>query len=159
VGIKFGSGLSALLKNFDTDSLIEVLNVLKLLPVDLCVFRSGRMHYTKLGLIPYILHAPLNIAMVVLSKRLLAEFVAVRLLENLLKQELLLPRNQQVNIWCSNFVFEDITSILGQFNIVKSLILQLDQFHIDDLGQEIHRLNELIIEDVGHLLLDGELGL
>jgi len=97
--------------------------------------------------------------MVVLSKRLLAEFVAVRLLENLLKQKLLLPRNQQVNIWCNNFVFKDITSILGQFNIVKSLILQLDQFHIDDLGQEIHRLNELIIEDVGHLLLDGELGL
>lgn len=63
------------------------------------------MHDTELGLIPDILHAPLNVAIVVLSEGLLIELVAVGLLENLLEQVLLLPRNQQVNIWCDNFVF------------------------------------------------------
>lgn len=103
--IKLGSGLSSLFKNLYPYPLIEVLNVLKLLPVDLRIFTSRRMHDTELGLIPHILHAPLNVAIVVLSKGLLIELVAVRLLENLLEQVLLLPRNQQVNIWRDNFVF------------------------------------------------------
>ena len=103
--IKLGSGLSSLLKNLNPDPLIEVLNVLELLPVDLRIFRSRRMHDTELGLIPHILHAPLNVAIVVLSEGLLIELVAVGLLENLLEQVLLLPRNQEVNIWRDNFVF------------------------------------------------------
>jgi len=133
-GFKLRFGGSTVLKDLNADTLVESFVILNLFPVDLGVLRWRKVHNTELSLVPDVVHSPVQVALVISCECLLVESVTIRHLENLREKELLLVRNEQVNIWHVEFTLESVTSIVGEFNIVQKLLLKLHLLHINNLS-------------------------
>lgn len=71
----------------------------------------------------------------------------------------MLPWNQKLHIWHVKLALQSVSSIVWQFNIVQELLLDLNLLHVNNLRQEVGVLNELVVNDVLHHLLNRKLWL
>jgi hypothetical protein len=108
VSCKLLSWLRPTFKNFNSNSLVEELVVLNLLPVDFGIFSRGRVNEPEFSLVSHVFKTPLNVSLVVIGEGLLVERVAVRHFKNLIEQILLLSRDKQQNIGDIDLPFERV---------------------------------------------------
>ena len=146
--------MGAVLQDTRADLLVGVLLVCDLDPVDRLVFAGWQVHNSELGVISELAHLPLDVVLVILLEDLLGDQVAVWQLEDLGIEILLLPGDEQGDLWLGLILLEDCGGVLWELQSTELLLLELPLLHVDDLGEVIVIGKRGVVEDIGHLLLD-----
>ena len=152
--LKLRVGMGAVLQDTRADLLVRVLLVCDLDPVDRLVFAGWQVHNSELGVISELAHLPLDVVLVILLEDLLGDQVAVWQLEDLGIEILLLPRDEQGDLWLGLIPLEDCGGVLWELQSAELLLLELPLLHVDDLGEVIVIGKRGVVEDIRHLLLD-----
>ena len=152
--LKLRVGMGAVLQDTRADLLVGVLLVCDLDPVDRLVFAGWQVHNSELGVISELAHLPLDVVLVILLEDLLGDQVAVWQLEDLGIEILLLPGDEQGDLWLGLILLEDCGGVLWELQSTELLLLELPLLHVDDLGEVIVIGKRGVVEDIGHLLLD-----
>ena len=152
--LKLRVGMGAVLQDTRADLLVGVLLVCDLDPVDRLVFAGWQVHNSELGVISELAHLPLDVVLVILLEDLLGDQVAVWQLEDLGIEILLLPGDEQGDLWLGLILLEDCGGVLWELQSAELLLLELPLLHVDDLGEVIVIGKRGVVEDIGHLLLD-----
>ncbi len=124
-------GLSSLFKNFDWNAFVELLLVFNPFPVYFSVFWGRYVYKSKLGFVTHWVHPPLDETLVVVSKCLLGEWIAIRHFEYLAKQVLVLLWQLEGVVRFVGFFLENFFCVVGQFNLIKRLLKNLNLSHTD----------------------------
>ena len=152
--LKLRVGMGAVLQDTRADLLVGVLLVCDLDPVDRLVFAGWQVHNSELRVISELAHLPLDVVLVILLEDLLGDQVAVWQLEDLGIEILLLPGDEQGDLWLGLIPLEDCGGVLWELQSAELLLLELPLLHVDDLGEVVVIGKRGVVEDIGHLLLD-----
>jgi len=145
------SRLCSLLKDLYGYSLVLEIVVFNFFPVNFGVLGGWSVNYSKLWVVAYLLHLPLDEAFVVVCERSLAERVCLGHLKNLAEQELILFGQHQSIVLLDSLLLQNFFGVVWQINLVQSLLINLHLSHTDNLSQEKRIFYELVVENVLHL--------
>jgi len=146
--------LRPVLENSRVNLFVGVLLVRDRHPVHRLVFALWKVHNREFRVVAQLAHAPLQIVLVVSEEDLLRHHVAVRKLEYLSVQELLLLRNQECHFWYFNPFGKHGLGVFGELKCVEFLLFEFSLLHIDDLREEVVVREGRVVVHVRNLLLD-----
>ena len=95
------------------------------------------MDQSELSVVPHLTKLPLKVILVVAEEDLLSQVVAVRELEDLGVEVLLLLGDQKSRLRYLNALRQDVRGVLREVEVVEGLLLKLTLLHVDDLCKEV----------------------
>ena len=119
------------------DLLVGVLFIRDGIPVHWLILAHGQMDQSELSVVPHLTKLPLKVILVVAEEDLLSQVVAVRKLEDLGVEVLLLLGDQKSRLRYLDALRQDVRGVLREVEVVEGLLLKLTLLHVDDLCEEV----------------------